>query len=74
MTNSKVKLYILKIKGVAKIPDYLQIRDSEFSLQHYLRLDRLEVTLEKTKYKNKKNQLISLVKKVPFGKLKKIEL
>ena len=31
------KYYVLKVKGKAKIPDYLQIRDEQFTLIGYLR-------------------------------------
>ncbi|MCX8112920.1 MAG: fructose-6-phosphate aldolase [Bacteroidia bacterium] len=38
----KKRYYLLKVKGVAKIPDYVQIRDDRFSLVCYLRPDRTE--------------------------------
>lgn len=31
------KYYVLKVKGKAKIPDYLQIRDQNFTLIGYFR-------------------------------------
>ena len=34
------KMYIIKVKGVAKIPDYVQLRDDEFTLLAYFRVDR----------------------------------
>ena len=40
-------MYILKIKGKAKIPDYIQIRDDDFTLKAYFRVDRPEKSLEK---------------------------
>ena len=40
-------MYILKIKGKAKIPDYIQIRDNDFTLKAYFRVDRPEKSLEK---------------------------
>lgn len=36
------RYYLLKVKGVAKIPDYIQIRDERFSLVCYIRPDRTE--------------------------------
>ncbi|MCS6895178.1 MAG: fructose-6-phosphate aldolase [Bacteroidia bacterium] len=38
----KKRYYILKVKGVAKIPDYIQIRDERFSLVCYVRPDRVD--------------------------------
>ena len=40
-------MHILKIKGKAKIPDYIQIRDDEFTLKAYFRVDRPDKSLEK---------------------------
>lgn len=36
------RYYLLKVKGVAKIPDYVQIRDDRFSLVCYVRPDRTD--------------------------------
>ena len=33
-------MYIIKVKGKAKIPDYIQLRDEEFILVAYFRADR----------------------------------
>ena len=40
-------LYILKIKGTDKIPDFVQIRDSEMTLIAYFRLSQIEQGLRK---------------------------
>lgn len=41
-SRMKARYYLLKVKGVAKIPDYIQIRDERFSLVCYIRADRTE--------------------------------
>ena len=33
-------MYVIKVKGVAKIPDYVQLRDEAFTLLAYFRVDR----------------------------------
>ncbi|RYE90016.1 MAG: fructose-6-phosphate aldolase, partial [Cytophagaceae bacterium] len=33
-------MYIIKVKGKAKIPDYIQLRDEQFVLIAYFRADR----------------------------------
>jgi hypothetical protein len=33
-------VYIIKVKGKAKIPDYIQLRDENFVLIAYFRADR----------------------------------
>ena len=35
-----VLMYIIKVKGKAKIPDYIQLRDEQFVLIAYFRADR----------------------------------
>lgn len=37
-----MRYYLLKVKGLAKIPDYVQIRDENFTLICYIRPDRTE--------------------------------
>lgn len=39
---TRIRYYVLKVKGLAKIPDYLQVRDERFSLIFYGRPDRPE--------------------------------
>lgn len=34
------KYYVLKVKGKAKIPDYIQVRDADFTLVGYFRPGR----------------------------------
>ncbi len=38
----KKTFYALKVKGKAKIPDYVQVRDSDFTLVGYFRPTRSE--------------------------------
>jgi len=40
-------MFIIKIRGKAKIPDYIQIRDENFTLIDYFRLDRPLKNLDK---------------------------
>lgn len=37
---AKQTYYVLKVKGKAKIPDYIQVRDSSFTLIGYFRPGR----------------------------------
>jgi hypothetical protein len=67
-------MYILKIKGTAKIPDYVQLRDDKFSLIAYFRVDRPEKSLAKAGLAEKKEMIIKLINELPFGKLQKIEI
>jgi len=67
-------LYIIKIKGKAKIPDYLQVRDDNFTLIAYTRTDRPEKALEKCGLGNQIPQIMKIMNEIPFGQMTKLEL
>jgi len=67
-------MYIIKVKGVAKIPDYVQLRDEKFTLLAYFRVDRPEKSLEKIGLGDKAAYIMRLVEELPFGKILKLEL
>ncbi|MEQ8358701.1 MAG: fructose-6-phosphate aldolase [Cytophagales bacterium] len=67
-------MYIIKVKGKAKIPDYIQLRDENYILMAYFRADRPLKKLEKYGLEGKEEALETLIKDLPFGKLKKLEL
>jgi hypothetical protein len=67
-------LYIIKVKGKAKIPDYIQIRDENFVLVGYFRADRPFRNMNKFGLEGKDDQLRVLIDALPFGKLQKLEL
>jgi len=67
-------VYVIKVKGVAKIPDYIQLRDENFTLIAYFRLDRPEKALEKCGLTGNSAYILDLIKHIPFGKLVKLEI
>lgn len=67
-------MYIIKVKGKAKIPDYIQIRDINFVLVAYFRADRPLKNIEKFGLQGKEEELVALIKELPFGKLQKLDL
>ena len=67
-------MYIIKVKGVAKIPDYVQLRDDKFTLLAYFRVDRPDKSREKVGLGEKAEYIMNLVKELPFGKIVKLEL
>ena len=67
-------MYILKIKGTAKIPDYVQLRDDSFTLLAYFRVDRPEKALMKCGLANKEKEIKKIIAEVPFGKMQKLEI
>ncbi len=67
-------MYIIKVKGKAKIPDYIQLRDDNFILVAYFRADRPVSNLEKYGLEGKEKALTALIPELPFGRVKKLEL
>ena len=67
-------MYIIKVKGKAKIPDYIQLRDENFVLIAYFRADRPLKKLEKFGLEGKEKELSELIDELPFGKLQKLEI
>jgi len=67
-------MYILKIKGTAKIPDYVQLRDDQFTLLAYFRVDRPEKALTKAGLGDKEIEIKKIIDEIPFGKMHKLEL
>lgn len=67
-------MYVIKVKGIAKIPDYVQLRDDKFTLLAYFRVDRPDKTLEKIGLGEKSGQIMKLISDLPFGKILKIDI
>jgi len=69
-----LSMYIIKIKGKAKIPDYIQLRDKDFVLVAYFRADWELKNLEKYGLGGKDQALSKIIVELPFGKLQKLEI
>jgi len=67
-------MYIIKVKGKAKIPDYIQLRDENFVLIAYFRADRPLKNLEKYGLEGKETELENVIRALPFGKLQPLAL
>ena len=67
-------MYILKIKGTARIPDYVQLRDEGFTLIAYFRVDRPEKALAKCGYADRQEKIRTIIEKMPFGKMMKLDI
>ncbi|WDF70675.1 fructose-6-phosphate aldolase [Sphingobacterium oryzagri] len=67
-------MYVIKVKGVAKIPDYVQLRDEAFTLLAYFRVDRPDKSLEKIGLADKAAYIMQVVQDMPFGQIKKIDV
>ncbi|MEO8795021.1 MAG: fructose-6-phosphate aldolase [Daejeonella sp.] len=67
-------MYIIKVKGVAKIPDYVQLRDEKFTLLAYFRVDRPEKALEKVGLSMHTDYIMNTIKDLPFGQILKLDI
>lgn len=67
-------MYIIKVKGVAKIPDYVQVRDEKFTLLAYFRVDRPDKSLEKVGLGDKIEYIMNVIKDLPFGQILKLDI
>ncbi|QCR23004.1 fructose-6-phosphate aldolase [Pontibacter sp. SGAir0037] len=67
-------MYIIKVKGKAKIPDYIQLRDDNFVLIAYFRADRPLKNLDRYGLEGKEDGLAAVIAGLEFGKLQKLEI
>ena len=67
-------IYILKIKGTDKIPDFVQIRDQDMTLRAYFRMDQQESGIRKNNLGKWEKEIVEVLGKIPFGKLKKLNI
>lgn len=67
-------LYIVKVRGKAKIPDYIQLRDENMVLVGYFRADRPLKKLIKYGLEGKEEALKKVVEELPFGKVQKLDI
>lgn len=67
-------MYIIKVKGKAKIPDYIQLRDKNFVLIAYFRADRPLKNLDKYGLEGKEEALEKVINELPFGKIQALEI
>ncbi len=63
-------MYLMKIKGSGKIPDYLQIRDDNYTLIAYFRADRIDQGLARHKMEHCTKMVKELVDSMGYGKMK----
>lgn len=67
-------MYIIKVKGVAKIPDYVQLRDEHFTLLAYFRVDRPDKSLDKIGLGEHTEYIMKKINELPFGQILKLEI
>ncbi|MBE9602049.1 fructose-6-phosphate aldolase [Pedobacter sp. MC2016-24] len=67
-------MYVIKVKGIAKIPDYVQLRDDKFTLLAYFRVDRPDKSLDKLGLGDRLPDIMNFINDLPFGQIAKLEI
>ena len=65
-------MYIIKIKGKAKIPDFIQLRNDDFILIEYFSAERPINKLRRYGIQSSDDKIIEYVNGLEFGKLQKL--
>jgi hypothetical protein len=67
-------MYIIKIQGTSKIPDYVQIRDEDFTLIAYFKVTNPKTALSRSNLLDKMDQILERVRNMPYGQIQRLEL
>jgi len=67
-------MYIIKIKGKAKIPDYIQLRNDNMILVDYFRADRPIDKIKSYGVSRSDDEIVEYINGLEFGKLQKLRL
>lgn len=67
-------MYILKIQGTSKIPDYIQIRDDNFTLIAYFKLTNPRTALTRCNLLHKEDEILAFARAMEYGKIRTLEL
>jgi hypothetical protein len=65
--------YIIKIQGTKKIPDYIQIRDENFTLIAYFRLNNPTRALKRCNMLDKMEEILTIASILPYGEMRKLD-
>jgi hypothetical protein len=69
----KQTVNIIRIKGTKKIPDYIQIRDENFTLIAYFRLNNPTRALKRLNLLDRQEEILAIASKLPYGVMHRIE-
>lgn len=65
-------MYILKVKGSSSIPDFVQVRDDDFTLIAYFKANEPERGIKRSKLEEYSQKIIEAIRLSPYGKITKI--
>jgi hypothetical protein len=67
-------MFILKIEGTKKIPDYIQIRDESFSLIAYFKINNPKTALSHCNLMDRMDEILRIANEMEYGKIQKLKL
>jgi hypothetical protein len=67
-------MFILKIQGTDKIPDYVQIRDENFSLIAYFKMSNPKTALTRCNLLHKMDEILEIAGRLEYGKIQELKL
>lgn len=67
-------MFILKIQGTRKIPDYIQIRDEQFTLIAYFKVTNPKTALTRCNLIHKMDEILKIAAGLEYGKIQKLDL
>jgi len=67
-------MYILKIQGTKRIPDYIQIRDEDFTLIAYFKMTNPKTALSRCNLIDRMEQILTIARTLEYGKIQKLEI
>lgn len=67
-------MYILKIEGTKTIPDYIQIRDEDFTLLAYFRINNPKRALTRCSLIDKMEIILKIAEELPYGQIRKLDI
>ena len=67
-------MFILKIQGTRKIPDYIQIRDEQFTLIAYFKVTNPKTALTRCNLIHKMDEILKIAAGLEYGKIRKLDL
>ncbi len=67
-------MYILKIRGTRKIPDFIQIRDENFTLIAYFKITNPKTALTRCNLIDRVDRILDIASSLEYGKIRKLDL
>ena len=67
-------MYLLKIEGSGKVPDYIQIRDDDFTLIAYFKITNPKTALSRCNMIHKMDEILKIAETLEYGKIQELKL